>query len=248
MADELMTTQELQELLRIDRTTLYAMLKGGELPGFKVGGRWRFSRRQVEAWIREQQEDLTSLPLRPSPDVLPLETIQSIQSIFAEALDVSSVVTRLDGQPLTQVSNSCAFCDLIRGTLDGREACAASWRSLAGQRERRPRLYPCHAGLLYARGRIEVEDEFVAMVFAGEFVLEGDHKELSSRVRKVATNATVKERELLDALHSVRTLPVERTEVLMDLLGRMGEALSDVGRERLVLLRKLRQIAEVSTI
>ncbi len=88
-------------------------------------------------------------------------------------MDVGAIVTRLDGEPLTPISNSCAFCDLILGTSQGYRRCVGSWRSLAGQREQKPRLRQCHAGLLHARGRIEVEDEFVAMTFAGQIVVDG---------------------------------------------------------------------------
>jgi excisionase family DNA binding protein len=111
MADELMTTRELREFLRLDRTTIYAMLKEGRIPGFKVGGQWRFSRREIEAWLSEQRAEMDEMAVHPSPDALPRDYMQSIQAIFAEAMGVGSVVTRLDGQPLTQVSNPCAFCE-----------------------------------------------------------------------------------------------------------------------------------------
>jgi excisionase family DNA binding protein len=250
MADELMTTQELQELLRVDRTTVYAMLKSGRLPGFKLGGQWRFSRREVERWLLEQKEEEgdENLPIKPSPAVLPLDSVQSIQSIFAEAMGVSSVVTGLDGQPLTEVSNSCHFCDLVRNSPSGRQQCVDSWRTLAGQKERRPRLFACHAGLLYARGRIEVEDEFVAMIFAGEFVLDGDLEVVKARMEATAEAAGLDRIALEEALKSVRSLTPERADRLMALLARAGEALSAIGRDRLVLLRKLWRIAEVSTL
>ena len=102
MQDELMTSQELQDYLRVDRTTLYAMLKAGELPGFKVGGRWRFSRADVKEWLHEQQEPDSFLAQPVSRDVLPIGVVQAIQDIFSEAMNVGSVVTRLDGSPLTK--------------------------------------------------------------------------------------------------------------------------------------------------
>jgi excisionase family DNA binding protein len=249
MADELMTTQELQELLRVDRTTVYAMLKDGRLPGFKVGGRWRFSRREVERWLLEQRDiEDEDFPVEPSPGVLPLDSVRSIQSIFAEAMGVSSVVTRLDGQPLTEVSNSCRFCELVRRRPGGMQQCIDSWRTLANQKERRPRLFSCHAGLLYARGRIEVEDEFVAMVFAGEFVLDSQLEVVKAKIPAAAKAANVDEAALEKALSSVHSLTPARADQLMILLARAGEALSAIGRDRLVLLRKLRRIAEVSAL
>lgn len=51
--DDLLTTRQLQELLQVDRITIYRMLNDGRLQGFKVGGQWRFSRQAVELWLRD---------------------------------------------------------------------------------------------------------------------------------------------------------------------------------------------------
>lgn len=248
MADELMTTRELQDFLRLDRTTLYHMLKEGRLPAFKVGGQWRFSRQEVEAWMREQRTAAEPAAVHPSPNALPMDCIQSIQTIFAEAMDVGSVITRLDGQPLTQISNSCTFCNLILSHPEGYRRCEGSWRALAGQSERRPRLHRCHAGLLYARSRIEVEDEFVAMVFAGQIVVDGALEPVTADMADLSATCELEPAQLRDALSSLRSLSAVRSEQLISLLERMGETLSGIGRERLTLLRKLRRIAEVTAL
>ncbi len=246
MPDDLMTTRELQELLRLDRTTIYHMLGEGELPGFKVGGQWRFSRREIEAWLRQNRPaEEKPPPVRPSPDILPVGCIQSLQAILAEAMAVGSIVTRLDGTPLTQISNSCAYCNLILDTPRGFQRCMGSWRALSAQAERRPHLQRCHAGLLYARGRIEVEEEFVAMVFAGQVVLENDLSEAAARLEELAADCRLDPAALRQALPSIRSVALPRSERLMRLLEHTADTLSEIGRERLVLLRKLEHIAEV---
>ncbi len=246
MADELMTTRELQEFLRLDRTTIYNLLSEGKLPGFKVGGQWRFSRREIEAWLREQRVVPPAAPVQPSAEVLPTDCVQSVQDLFAEAMDVGSIVTRLDGEPLTQISNSCEFCNLILGTPQGYQRCVGSWRALASQRTRRPKLHRCHAGLLYARGRIEVEDEFVAMVFAGQIVVNGNFQEIEAGIDDLAAACALPPARLREALPSIRERTPEKANRLMDLLERLGRTLSGIGQQRLILLRKLRHIAEVA--
>ncbi|HER34098.1 MAG TPA: DNA-binding protein, partial [Halothiobacillaceae bacterium] len=91
----LLTTKQLQELLQVDRITVYRMLQDGRLQGFKVGGQWRFSRQAIEQWLREQRGDLEAPQaaqagndLRPSTGVLPLSCLSAIQDIFAQALEV----------------------------------------------------------------------------------------------------------------------------------------------------------------
>jgi excisionase family DNA binding protein len=48
---DVLTLAELAELLRAEETAVRALVEKGDLPGRKVGGEWRFSRRAVLAWL-----------------------------------------------------------------------------------------------------------------------------------------------------------------------------------------------------
>jgi excisionase family DNA binding protein len=49
---EILTIPEVAGLLKIAETTAYLLAQRCELPGFKVGGQWRFSRIAIDNWIR----------------------------------------------------------------------------------------------------------------------------------------------------------------------------------------------------
>lgn len=49
--DEILTIPEVAELLKIAEKTVYALAQRRDLPGFKVGGQWRFSRAAINDWI-----------------------------------------------------------------------------------------------------------------------------------------------------------------------------------------------------
>lgn len=51
---ELLTIDELCELLMIGRTTAYKLLQSHELSAFKIGRVWKISKASVEAYIRKQ--------------------------------------------------------------------------------------------------------------------------------------------------------------------------------------------------
>ena len=38
----------------VNTTTVYRLAQRGQLPGFKVGGQWRFNRDMLEAWVADQ--------------------------------------------------------------------------------------------------------------------------------------------------------------------------------------------------
>ena len=54
--NDIMTIREVSELLKINEKTAYRLAAEGKLPGFKVGGSWRFERQEISNWIRRQME------------------------------------------------------------------------------------------------------------------------------------------------------------------------------------------------
>jgi excisionase family DNA binding protein len=52
--DEILRIPEVAALLKIADKTVYVLAQRGELPGFKVGGQWRFSRAAINRWIELQ--------------------------------------------------------------------------------------------------------------------------------------------------------------------------------------------------
>lgn len=54
---EVLTADEVAKLLRVNRKTVYAAFRQGEIPGGRrVGGTIRFSRARVLQWLNEGQE------------------------------------------------------------------------------------------------------------------------------------------------------------------------------------------------
>ena len=56
---EVLTLREVASLLRVGEKTVYTLAQDGDLPGFKVGGQWRFRRVDIEAWIEARREEQT---------------------------------------------------------------------------------------------------------------------------------------------------------------------------------------------
>lgn len=46
-----LTVAEVAEILRVHSTTIYRLVKRGELPGFKLGGNWRINRASLDLWL-----------------------------------------------------------------------------------------------------------------------------------------------------------------------------------------------------
>ena len=92
--DALLTVRHLQDLLQVDRITIYRMLDDGRLRGFKVGGQWRFSRQAIEGWLHER--------------------------ILAELGEVRSYVHERLGKPLFDISGQAFIADRVPYRRRGR--------------------------------------------------------------------------------------------------------------------------------
>jgi excisionase family DNA binding protein len=55
MTDEILTLKEVAQYLKLAEKTAYRLAAEGKLPGFKVGGSWRFKKEDIESWIAKQK-------------------------------------------------------------------------------------------------------------------------------------------------------------------------------------------------
>lgn len=50
MIDEIMTINDVANYFKITEKTTYRLVSEGKIPGFKVGGSWRFNRSEIINW------------------------------------------------------------------------------------------------------------------------------------------------------------------------------------------------------
>lgn len=55
MNDQILTLKEVAAYLKLAEKTAYKLAAEGKLPGFKVGGSWRFKEVDIENWIEEKK-------------------------------------------------------------------------------------------------------------------------------------------------------------------------------------------------
>lgn len=53
--DRIMTVNELAAFLRVHRSTIYKLVRLGQLPGFRVASEWRFDLETIDLWLAERR-------------------------------------------------------------------------------------------------------------------------------------------------------------------------------------------------
>ena len=66
--DDILTISDVANLFKVTEKTLYGLAQKGDLPGFKVGGQWRFRRAALDSWIQVKTQAASSQPTSDGPE------------------------------------------------------------------------------------------------------------------------------------------------------------------------------------
>jgi len=244
---KLLTTKQLQDLLKIDRITVYRMLNDGRLKGIKVGNQWRFSQSEIDRLLGEEKEP-EDTSVESIPD-FPSNCIKEVQDIFAGIIGIGAVTVSRRGTPLTPPTFSNPFCELILSSESGRQACQASWRRIALKSTGESQFLTCHAGLCYARSLIENDGLPIAWLIAGQFYLpSSNRKDEEERLEELATRYQIPAEKLLAAVEKVPILKKYQQEQVQEWTPRVAMTFQSIFCERSDLVNRLQRIAELSSI
>jgi excisionase family DNA binding protein len=68
MDDRLLTAHEVADQLRVSTMTVYRLIRRGELPAVRVGRNYRVRSRDLDAYLRAQVVDPSTVDLRALAD------------------------------------------------------------------------------------------------------------------------------------------------------------------------------------
>jgi len=257
MAD-LLTTKQLQEILQVDRTTIYRMADSGRIPAIKVGNQWRFPSQQIETWLQSQSSTV-SIINTPANDgesvaadielrqLFPIECIQLVQDSFADILQVMILVTDMDGDLITEPSNACGFFVAADESPEARKRCLENWVRMAHEPALTPRFVRSHLGLLCARGLIPVDGEIKAMLVLGGIAPKQWPPE-ENELHEIADDLGLSVNTLEDHVNDVHTLSEEAQEIVLPFVQRIADILAHIVNERNDLFQRLNRIAEITKL
>ena len=158
-------------------------------------------------------------------DLFDIEEIQKIQDAFAKTAGVASIITGLDGTPITRPSNFCSLCqDIIRKTETGLCNCKRSDAAIGVGRKNGPVVQPCLSGGLWDAGAsIYVGDIHLANWLIGQVRNEALSEE---KLLGYADVIGADKEEFRKALSQVPVMSQEQFQRISDILFLFANQLS----------------------
>ena len=65
---DILTLKDVAEYLKVTERTIYRLAAAKKIPAFKVGGTWRFSKSEIEQWIKRQTAEAQTDDVRADGD------------------------------------------------------------------------------------------------------------------------------------------------------------------------------------
>ena len=235
----LLTSQEMQELISVDLSTVYRMAEDGRLPGIKVGRQWRFPADQVAAQLGLTGDVAPQPTPMGGPDavdsneglalveLLRPDDAQSIADLIGESLGVMAVITDMDGRPITDVANPCGYYGAFAEQPNAVAACLSQWRGFADEPHVAPRWVRTHLGFLCARTFLWVDLKPVGMILVGG-VTPPSWPPHRSFVESMADEVGVTPQVLLDRVDETWDLDLADQRRVLRLLPQFGDLVSQV--------------------
>jgi excisionase family DNA binding protein len=252
MDQELLTTREVQSLVRLNRVTIYRLIRDGEFPAIKIGGQWRFPRKAIEAWLIRQSSPQQTDCSHETGSVLPPPALNEIFTsfelkpvlkAFAEATGLSVFVMDNDGDLLTDCMECNPFCRAIQRNPAGQQECLEIRRQPAGTDVE---MLSCHAGLNYLTATITLSGEPAARVVMGPFVTDETHfQAMEQMLPALASRYEADPIHLWNDLHTVQQIGPEQARLLGRLLSRVISVITQLAYERSTVTQRLHQIGQL---
>jgi excisionase family DNA binding protein len=116
---ELLTTKEVASYLKLRPETVLRGVKKGEIPAIKVGGHFRFDKKQIDEWLHTHSTS--------KKRILVIDDDKPIRKLFEETLEKNNyhVLTTDNGSKALKLARSwnfdLIFLDLKMPNMDGVE-------------------------------------------------------------------------------------------------------------------------------
>ena len=160
-------------------------------------------------------------------EFLDIEFFQILQDRLAEEFGIGSVITDINGLPLTRPSNFSDFCiNHTRKTEIGLKKCMLcdAYGGLKAKSLKKPIVYKSHAGLIDFASPIIMGDTLVGCFLCGQVLSEKPDEE---KFKKIAQEIGIDEDTYIEALRKVRILPYEKIEYTADFVYEISSRISN---------------------
>ncbi len=153
-------------------------------------------------------------------NLVDLKLLQRLQDTFAQAMGVAAVTVNQDGIPITQASNFCDVCDMIRSTETGLKRCQQcdAEGGYVAHKRGQPYAYKCAGGLMDAAAPIIINGQYMGCILCGQVIPEDAHEEFVQDIMSRNIPLGLPPEQFEAAIRKIKPLPRDRFYAAVEML------------------------------
>ncbi|NPD48242.1 PAS domain S-box protein, partial [Lentimicrobium sp. S6] len=244
-----------QRFIRLDGKVIDVEVIGvpinyGEEPMIQIIARDITERKKAEQVLEKRMVALTqpldNIESISFSDLFNLNDIQKIQDDFANATGVASIITQVDGTPITRPSNFCRLCnDIIRKTEKGYINCCKSDAEIGRYHPGGAIVQPCMSGGLWDAGAsISVGGKHIANWLIGQV---RDEYQTEKAMLEYAQRIGANEKDFLDAFNDVPSMSQEKFQNIANAVFTLANNLSLIAYQNIQQARFITERKQAET-
>jgi excisionase family DNA binding protein len=246
----LYTVRQVQDILKVDRITIYRMLQDGRLKGMKIGQQWRFSQDEVQRLLGGNEPGSSALPQVPLADSsFPTHCVQTIQNLFSEISNLPGLTVDLNGELLTEISKPSSMMLRMLGTIQGRNLCRETWIQIVRESAVTSGVMQSREGFYFAAAPVYDTDAHIGAFISGQFYAsKPDPYEELQRVSEIARKYQLDAGMLQEEIKRTPVIPFERHPDVAAWVLAASHAIQSILKERTGFILRLQQIADLTQL
>lgn len=242
---DLLTARQVQDILKVDRITIYRMLQDGRLSGIKVGSQWRFTQAEVDRLLEGRTNHKS--PAAESGPLFPTHCVQTIQNLLSGISQMCALVIDVHGDPVTEFTVPSGLTRLLMNTSEGIEAYRNAWKAFALDGKDHDSTFVCPAGLAAVTAPIHDHETLVGWFLVGQVYLAEETKAKAlSNAAEIASNYGLDAAKVAGAIQDVAVISAEKWSQMQNWAEQAAQSIDSILRERTGYKQRLQQIADLT--
>lgn len=178
-------------------------------------------------------------------DIFDTNQLQKIQDAFALSHNLASIITDIEGRPITRPSNMSPICNLVRSSLKGSKLCELSDKTIGNKVHEtlKPHSSKClSCGFIETGAPIIVAGKHIANWMIGQGLNKNtDEKRLIETSKQFGIDTTL----FLEAYHKTHFVKLDHFNKIIEFLWVMAEEISSLGYNNVKLARDVEERKKV---
>lgn len=203
----------------------------------ELGKAKKFYKEKLEL-ILSPESDLTDITIT---DIIDLRQLQKLQDSFVQATGVASIITDLNGKPITNASEFSKICSCVRETPIGKQNCFNSDKIIGTKaiEQNKPIFEECHScGFIDAGAPILIGDKPIALWLIGQVSFDKPNREkVEDYFNKIGGDTSIIESEL----SKLKITTPDKFEKILHFLSTLAQEISNLAYTNVVLAKKIEE-------